>query len=384
MDFRDAPVDQAELVRIRRQLHMYPETKWDLPRTTALVREELERSGIFYEADKYAPTPLSPPSIRKLPRLPLRCAPIWMRCPSRSATKISPTARESRAPCTPVGTTPTRPCCWARQKPCTPSATRLRCRVKLLFQPCEEGRPSGARVMCEHGVMEGVDCVLMCHVNCGDPVHVVSCCSWRDQRDLRRLQNFPDGRRRTRGVAPLRRGRAGGGREIVQWHPAIGQPGSGSLRRLRDERVHHARGQHRRHQRGALRIGRLHPLPEGRYHALGNGAARAPGAADRRGVRRALGDRLVGRTAAQRAQRSRALRGFRASAEKVVGPERFCRLLPSPGAEDFAYYEQRKPGLLFGLGMRNPQRAPAIPLIPATGTLMRTRFPPACRFLCNL
>ena len=49
--------------------------------------------------------------------------------------------------------------------------------VKLLFQPCEEGRPSGARVMCEHGVMEGVDCVLMCHVNCGDPVHVVSCCS---------------------------------------------------------------------------------------------------------------------------------------------------------------------------------------------------------------
>ena len=55
MDFRDAPVDQAELVRIRRQLHMYPETKWDLPRTTALVREELERSGIFYEADKYGP-----------------------------------------------------------------------------------------------------------------------------------------------------------------------------------------------------------------------------------------------------------------------------------------------------------------------------------------
>ena len=27
MDFRDAPVDQAELVRIRRQLHMYPETQ---------------------------------------------------------------------------------------------------------------------------------------------------------------------------------------------------------------------------------------------------------------------------------------------------------------------------------------------------------------------
>jgi metal-dependent amidase/aminoacylase/carboxypeptidase family protein len=42
-----------------------------------------------------------------------------------------------------------------------------------------------------------------------------------------------------------------------------------------------------------------------------------------------------------------------ASARKVVGEERVIVLPPSPGAEDFAYYEKEKPGLLFGLGMRN-------------------------------
>ena len=51
---------------------------------------------------------------------------------------------------------------------------QLACRVRILFQPCEESRPSGARTMCEHGVMRDIDCIAMCHVNCVDPVHVIS------------------------------------------------------------------------------------------------------------------------------------------------------------------------------------------------------------------
>ena len=30
MDYSIAPIDQSELVRIRRELHMYPELRWDL------------------------------------------------------------------------------------------------------------------------------------------------------------------------------------------------------------------------------------------------------------------------------------------------------------------------------------------------------------------
>ena len=55
MDHHMISVDQADLVRIRRQLHMYPELKWDLPLTTALVKEELDKAGISYVADQYGP-----------------------------------------------------------------------------------------------------------------------------------------------------------------------------------------------------------------------------------------------------------------------------------------------------------------------------------------
>lgn len=46
MDHTIAPICQEELVRIRRELHMYPELRWDLDRTAALVRRELDAAGI--------------------------------------------------------------------------------------------------------------------------------------------------------------------------------------------------------------------------------------------------------------------------------------------------------------------------------------------------
>ena len=41
------------------------------------------------------------------------------------------------------------------------------------------------------------------------------------------------------------------------------------------------------------------------------------------------------------------------SLEVAVTEDRVKELAISPGAEDFAYYERERPGLLFGLGMRN-------------------------------
>ena len=53
MDFSIAPVSQQELVTLRRELHMYPELRWELDRTAALVKRELDAAGIPYEADQY-------------------------------------------------------------------------------------------------------------------------------------------------------------------------------------------------------------------------------------------------------------------------------------------------------------------------------------------
>ena len=52
---------------------------------------------------------------------------------------------------------------------------------------------------------------------------------------------------------------------------------------------------------------------------------------------------------------------FAASARKVVGKEKVIYLPTSPGAEDFAYYEKEKPGLLFGLGLRNEAKGAMYP-----------------------
>ena len=45
---------------------------------------------------------------------------------------------------------------------------------------------------------------------------------------------------------------------------------------------------------------------------------------------------------------------FLESAQKVT--DKVAVLEPSPGGEDFAYYEKHKPGLLFGLGLRNEEK----------------------------
>ncbi|HIQ63436.1 MAG TPA: amidohydrolase, partial [Candidatus Avichristensenella intestinipullorum] len=53
MEHTQIAVDQQELVRIRRELHMYPELGLELPKTSGLVRRELDAAGIPYEADVY-------------------------------------------------------------------------------------------------------------------------------------------------------------------------------------------------------------------------------------------------------------------------------------------------------------------------------------------
>ena len=41
-------IDSEYVISIRRELHMYPETDFDLPRTTALIKRELEKMDIPY------------------------------------------------------------------------------------------------------------------------------------------------------------------------------------------------------------------------------------------------------------------------------------------------------------------------------------------------
>ena len=46
-----ASVDKDYILSLRRELHMYPELEFELPKTLALIRRELDTMGIPYTED---------------------------------------------------------------------------------------------------------------------------------------------------------------------------------------------------------------------------------------------------------------------------------------------------------------------------------------------
>ncbi|MBQ3816292.1 MAG: amidohydrolase, partial [Clostridia bacterium] len=174
MDSRIPPVDQEALVRIRRRLHEYPELGWDLPMTSALVREELSRIGIPYEADRYGKNTVVATINPEKTNFTLGLRADMDALPIRENNEDKPYRSKHDGIMHACGHDAHTAMMLGVARALWEIRDAITCRVKLLFQPCEEGRPSGARVMCEHGVMDDIDAIAMCHVNCIDPTHVIS------------------------------------------------------------------------------------------------------------------------------------------------------------------------------------------------------------------
>lgn len=353
MDYSIAPICQEELVRIRRQIHMYPELRWDLDKTAALVREELDKAGIPYEADKYGRNTVVATINPDNTRFTIGIRADMDALPIQENNQDKPYRSKHDGIMHACGHDAHTAMLIGAAKALYAIRDKLNCRVRLLFQPCEEGRPSGARTMCEHGVMKDIDCIIMCHVNCVDDVHVISsnpavtnCSSVAFKVVLggrsvhvatphAGIDALAAGVKIYNGVQLLV------SREVDPFDTCVMsvttmQAGGtvstnadkcvleGSIRCLKDKTMAWARA-------------RLEKLVKA--------------TAEESGVTWEVswsGDPLPS------AHNDPALfDAFAASAKKVVGNKRFVILPTSPGAEDFAYYEKEKPGLLFGLGLRN-------------------------------
>ena len=353
MNIPPYPLDQQDLVRLRRQLHMYPELGWDLPLTSALVREELDKIGIPYEADVYGKNAIvatvngDRAGFTIGLRADMDALPIQENNPekpyrSRHPGKMHACGHDAHTAMM-LGTARAL---WALRD-------QLRCRVKLIFQPSEEARPSGARTLCEHGVMRDIDCIVMCHVNCVDPTHMISTragctncssCAFKITLTGKAVHSatphlgidaLAAGVKIYNGIQLLV------SREVSPFDTCVmsvcamhaGNTVSsnadsctleGSVRCVSDRTMAWARE-------------RLRKLAEAVAAESGTACELTWN-----------GDPLP---AAHNDENL--YRAFRASAIRAVGPENVRELEISPGAEDFAYYELERPGLLFGLGMRN-------------------------------
>ena len=361
MDHTIAPVHQEDLVRIRRQLHMYPELKWDLPMTAALVKEELDKYGVSYVSDQYGPNTIVATINPEKAHFTIGIRADMDALPILENNHDKPYRSKHDGIMHACGHDAHTTMLLGAARALSAIRDQITCRVKLLFQPCEEGRPSGARTMCEHGVMQDIDCIIMCHVNCVDGVHVISsnpattnCASvaWKIELGGKGahvaaphwgVDALAAGVKIYNGIQLMI------SREVDPFDTCVlsvtcmhaGETVSsnaarcvmeGSLRCLHDKTLLWAQK-------------RLEKL--------------AKAVAEECGVTWTLswsGDPLPS------AHNDPAMyESFVQSARKVVGDERVILLPPSPGAEDFAYYEKEKPGLLFGLGMRNEEKGACAP-----------------------
>ena len=157
-----ALIDPEYIVRIRRQLHMYPELEFDLPQTLNLVRGELQSMGIPY-TEQYG-----------------RSSIVAFLRPDCKGPTLAMRADMDALPLTEKTGLPYASRIEGRMHACGHDAhtaillgaaralkaieAQLPCRVLLIFQACEEGRYTGAKLMVEDGLMDEIDRICALHL----------------------------------------------------------------------------------------------------------------------------------------------------------------------------------------------------------------------------
>lgn len=159
--------DYEYALRCRRYLHRHPETLFDLDNTVRFVRKELEDLGIAWsQAGPASVTAWIGPETAET-RIGLRADMDALPVQEQTGLDYASEVPGKMHACghdshTAVLLTVAR--ILKRHE------KEMQVRVKLLFQPSEEGECSGAKSMVEHGAAEDVDYVLATHCDNDIPV----------------------------------------------------------------------------------------------------------------------------------------------------------------------------------------------------------------------
>ena len=159
-------MSESYVVKARRQLHMYPEIGFDLDRTLAFLKGELDKIGVEY-TEKFGKSSI-----------------VATVNPEKTNFTIGVRADTDALPIIEENDVPYKSKIEGQMHACGHDAhtaialdtlrriyemrDKINCRVKFLFQSAEEYPPSGAKLMTEDGVMDDIDCIvaLHCDSNC--------------------------------------------------------------------------------------------------------------------------------------------------------------------------------------------------------------------------
>ena len=149
----------SRAVSVRRDLHTCPELGFDLVQTVAIVKAELDRYEIAY-TEKYGKESVVADIGSGEKTLALRAD--MDALPVEEKTDL-PYASKIRGRMHACGHDSHTAILLAVARYLKSVEDRLSCRVRLIFQPSEECAESGAKMLVENGVMEGVDHIICTH-----------------------------------------------------------------------------------------------------------------------------------------------------------------------------------------------------------------------------
>lgn len=155
-------IDNEYIKELQHELHRIPELGFDLPRTVAVVKRELDKFGIEY-TEKYGRSSIvadinpEKTNFTIAIRADMDALPIL----ERSGVEYSSEIEGHMHAC---GHDAHTAILIATAKTLFEMKDEIACHVRFIFQPSEECPESGAKMMVENGVMDGVDVIIGLHV----------------------------------------------------------------------------------------------------------------------------------------------------------------------------------------------------------------------------
>jgi len=158
--------------KLREEIHMYPEIGFDLPRTLAVVRRELEDMGIPY-TEKYGKSSIVATINEEKKHFTIGLRADMDALPIQEATDVPYKSRidgQMHA----CGHDAHTAILLAAARKLMSMKDQINCRIKLLFTPAEEYIEPGCKQMVENGVMDDIDCCVGQHTNTDQNVGKIS------------------------------------------------------------------------------------------------------------------------------------------------------------------------------------------------------------------
>ena len=154
--------DRDYIINLRHEIHEYPEIGFDLPKTIALVKRELESLGIEYSEEYGESSVVATINPHKSHfTIGIRADMDALLIEEKTALPFKSKIKGQMHAC---GHDAHTAMLLGTAKALKAIEDKIECRVMLIFQPSEEGMRSGAQKLVDDGVMDNIDVIIGLHV----------------------------------------------------------------------------------------------------------------------------------------------------------------------------------------------------------------------------